>query len=96
MGYEVVILLGTLYLLLKSVCRGVFCAGYLRAEVSHGHLEQHICSSRGLLLQGLNILQFQRKNVFFSDPLTKKPPKTPSFTFCFYFTYEKKTLKSKQ
>lgn len=34
MGYEVVILLGTLYLLLKFIYRGVFCAGCLRAEVS--------------------------------------------------------------
>lgn len=64
MGYEVVILLGTLYLLLKFICRDVFCAGYLRAEVSQDHVKQHICCSRGLLLQGLHVLQFQR-NFFF-------------------------------
>lgn len=74
MGYEDVILLGTLYLLLKFICRGVFCAGYLRAEVSWGHVEQHIFSSRGLLLQGLHVLQFQRK-IYFSDPLKKKKKK---------------------
>lgn len=44
MEYEVVIQLSTLYLLLKFICRGVFCAGYLRAEVSRGHVEKHICS----------------------------------------------------
>lgn len=102
MGYEDVILLGTLYLLLKFIYRGVLCAGYLRAEVSWGHVKQHIFSSRGLLLQGLHVLQFQRE-IYFSDPLKKKkktkkanqnnqnktkktPKKSPSFIFSFCFT----------
>lgn len=96
MGYEVAILLGTLYLLLKFICRGVFCAGYLRAEVSQGHLEQHICSSRGLLLQGLNVLQFQRKNIFFSDSLIKSPLKLQASPSASISYIKKKTLKSKR
>lgn len=64
MECEVVILLGTLYLLLKFFFRGVFCAGYLHAEVSRDHVEKHICSSGGLVLQGLHVLQFQRKISF--------------------------------
>lgn len=64
-GNEVVILL-VLNLLLKFICRGVLCAGYLCAEVSQDHLEQHICSSRGLLLQGLHVPQFQREMMYFS------------------------------
>lgn len=68
MEYESVILLATQFtlknLLLKFNCRGVFCAGYLRAEISQGHVEKHNCSSRGLLLRGLHVLQFQRKISF--------------------------------